>query len=222
MPRIILIIIGWLAVALGTLGVFLPLLPTTPFILLAAWCFARSSPRFHHWLLYRPWFGGYLRHWQKYRAMPPGAKPRAVAMILLTFAISLWLVNLTWVRILLLIILTSPIMLVTAIIIKCYDGGPVLYKQVRCTIYQKEFKIMKFRSMRVDAEKDGVARLASRNDSRITPIGKFIRSCRIDELPQLFNILCGDMSFIGPRPERPEITAGEFLEQRLRQIGLAS
>ena len=106
---------------------------------------------------------------------------------------------------LLLIILTSPIMLVTAIIIKCYDGGPVLYKQVRCTIYQKEFKIMKFRSMRVDAEKDGVARLASRNDSRITPIGKFIRSCRIDELPQLFNILCGDMSFIGPRPERPEI-----------------
>ena len=66
MPRIILIIIGWLAVALGTLGVFLPLLPTTPFILLAAWCFARSSPRFHHWLLYRSWFGGYLRHWQKY------------------------------------------------------------------------------------------------------------------------------------------------------------
>ena len=106
MPRIILIIIGWLAVALGTLGVFLPLLPTTPFILLAAWCFARSSPRFHHWLLYRSWFGGYLRHWQKYRALPPGATPPAVAMILLTFAISLWLVNLTWVRILLLIILT--------------------------------------------------------------------------------------------------------------------
>ncbi len=105
MPRIILIIIGWLAVALGTLGVFLPLLPTTPFILLAAWCFARSSPRFHHWLLYRSWFGGYLRHWQQYRAMPPGAKPRAVMMILLTFAISLWLVNLTWVRILLLIVL---------------------------------------------------------------------------------------------------------------------
>ena len=106
MPPVILTIIGWLAVALGTLGVFLPLLPTTPFILLAAWCFARSSPRFHHWLLYRSWFGGYLRHWQNYRAMPPGAKPRAVAMILLTFAISLWLVNLTWVRILLLIILT--------------------------------------------------------------------------------------------------------------------
>ena len=105
MPRIILIIIGWLSVALGTLGVFLPLLPTTPFILLAAWCFARSSPRCHQWLLYRSWFGGYLRHWQQYRAMPPGAKPRAVVMILLTFAISLWLVNLTWVRILLLIVL---------------------------------------------------------------------------------------------------------------------
>ena len=105
MPRIILIIIGWLSVALGTLGVFLPLLPTTPFILLAAWCFARSSPRFPHWLLYRSWFGGYLRHWQQYRAMPPGAKPRAVVMILLTFAISLWLVNLTWVRIFLLIVL---------------------------------------------------------------------------------------------------------------------
>lgn len=65
MQRTILIIIGWLAVVLGTLGVVLPLLPTTPFILLAAWCFARSSPRFHHWLLYRSWFGGYLRHWQK-------------------------------------------------------------------------------------------------------------------------------------------------------------
>ena len=79
MQRTILIIIGWFAVVLGTLGVVLPLLPTTPFILLAAWCFARSSPRFHHWLLYRSWFGGYLRHWQKHRAMPPGAKPRAIA-----------------------------------------------------------------------------------------------------------------------------------------------
>ena len=106
---------------------------------------------------------------------------------------------------LILVILTSPIMLITAICIKCYDKGPVLYKQVRCTMGGKEFWIMKFRSMRVDAEKDDVARLASKNDNRITPIGKFIRAVRIDELPQLFNILSGDMSFIGPRPERPEI-----------------
>ncbi len=86
---------------------------------------------------------------------------------------------------LVLTILTSPIMLITAICIKCYDGGPILYKQTRCTCGGREFRIMKFRSMKVDAEKDGVARLASRNDSRITPIGKFIRMVRIDELPQL-------------------------------------
>ena len=113
---------------------------------------------------------------------------------------------------LLLIIITSPIMLITAIAIKTYDGGSVLYKQVRCTRDRKKFKIMKFRSMREDAEKDGVARLASKNDDRITPVGKFIRSCRIDELPQLFNILAGDMSFIGPRPERPEIIE-QYLEE---------
>lgn len=106
---------------------------------------------------------------------------------------------------LLLIIIASPFMLITAIAVKVYDGGPVLYKQVRCTRGEKEFKILKFRSMRVDAEKDGVARLASKNDSRITPVGKIIRKVRLDELPQLFNILKGDMSFIGPRPERPEI-----------------
>lgn len=104
-----------------------------------------------------------------------------------------------------LIILTSPLMLLTAAAVKLYDGGPILYKQVRCTIGGKEFKIMKFRSMSVDAEKDGKARLASKNDVRVTPIGKFIRVCRLDELPQLFNILKGEMSFIGPRPERPEI-----------------
>jgi exopolysaccharide biosynthesis polyprenyl glycosylphosphotransferase len=104
-----------------------------------------------------------------------------------------------------LIVITSPFMLITAVAIKVYDGGPILYKQVRCTRDMKEFKILKFRSMRTDAEKDGVARLAQKNDSRITPVGKFIRKVRIDELPQLFNILKGDMSFIGPRPERPEI-----------------
>ncbi len=104
-----------------------------------------------------------------------------------------------------LLVIASPFMLLTAICIKCYDGGPVLYKQVRCTKGGREFQIMKFRSMRVDAEKDGIARLAARNDHRITPVGRLIRAVRIDELPQLFNILKGDMSFIGPRPERPEI-----------------
>lgn len=106
---------------------------------------------------------------------------------------------------LVLIIVTSPIMLISAFIIKVSDGGPVFYKQVRCTINDREFKIIKFRSMKVNAEADGKARLASKNDDRITPFGKFIRKVRIDELPQLFNILKGDMSFIGPRPERPEI-----------------
>ncbi|AFJ47926.1 DUF454 family protein [Shimwellia blattae] len=105
MHRTILLIIGWLAVGLATIGVVLPLLPTTPFLLLAAWCFARSSPRFHRWLLYRSWFGGYIRYWQQYRAMPPGAKLRAIGFTLITFAFSLWLVKLLWVRILLVIIL---------------------------------------------------------------------------------------------------------------------
>ncbi|BDH46787.1 inner membrane protein YbaN [Salmonella enterica subsp. enterica serovar Choleraesuis] len=106
MQRIILILIGWLAVALATAGVILPLLPTTPFLLLAAWCFARSSPRFHHWLLYRSWFGSYLRCWQNHRAMPRGAKPRAILFIILTFAISLWLVEHLWLRGILLVIMT--------------------------------------------------------------------------------------------------------------------
>jgi len=111
-----------------------------------------------------------------------------------------------------LLIIASPIMLITAIAIRVYDGGPALYKQVRCTKNEKEFYILKFRSMRVDAEKDGVARLAAKNDSRITPIGKFIRAVRIDELPQLINILKGEMSFIGPRPERPEIIK-QYMEE---------
>lgn len=102
-------------------------------------------------------------------------------------------------------VLTSPVMLLTAAAIKLYDGGPILYKQVRCTRYEKEFEIYKFRSMIVDAESDGVAKLAAEHDSRITPVGKVIRAIRVDELPQLFNIIKGDMSFVGPRPERPEI-----------------
>lgn len=103
------------------------------------------------------------------------------------------------------IILTSPIMLITAIAIHSYDKGPVLYRQIRCTKDGKEFYVLKFRSMIMDAEADGKARLATENDNRITPVGKFIRTTRIDELPQFFNILKGDMSIVGPRPERPEI-----------------
>lgn len=106
-----------------------------------------------------------------------------------------------------LLILTLPISLIVAIAIKAYDGGPCFYKQTRLTKDGKEFGILKFRSMIVDAEKDGVARLSSGdNDSRITPIGKIIRACRMDELPQLLNILKGEMTFVGPRAERPELT----------------
>lgn len=103
------------------------------------------------------------------------------------------------------IIVLSPFMLLTAAAVKLYDGGPCLYKQIRLTQNGRKFEILKLRSMSVNAEKDGVARLASTNDSRITPVGKVIRACRLDELPQLFNILRGDMSIVGPRPERPEI-----------------
>ena len=102
------------------------------------------------------------------------------------------------------LIVTSPIMIITAIAVKACDGGSVFYKQVRCTKDNKEFRIIKFRSMIEEAEKDGKARLATKNDDRITPVGSVIRKLRIDELPQLFNVLAGDMSFVGPRPERPE------------------
>lgn len=106
------------------------------------------------------------------------------------------------------LVVLSPIFLVTAIAIKATDHGPVFYKQIRLTKDGKEFGILKFRSMRVDAEKDGVARLSSGEyDDRITPVGKVIRACRIDELPQLVNILRGELSIVGPRPERPEIAA---------------
>ena len=111
------------------------------------------------------------------------------------------------------LIILSPVFLVTAIAIKAYDKGPVIYKQERLTKDGKRFMIHKFRSMRVDAEKDGVARLSSgENDDRITPVGRFIRKCRIDELPQLFDILSGNLSIVGPRPERPEI-AEEYMKE---------
>ena len=103
------------------------------------------------------------------------------------------------------IVITSPIMLVTAAAVKICDGGSVFYKQTRCTRGNREFKIIKFRSMIEHAEEDGKARLASKNDDRITPVGRIIRKLRIDELPQLFNVIAGDMSLVGPRPERPDI-----------------
>ena len=110
-------------------------------------------------------------------------------------------------------IILSPVFLITAIAIKATDHGPIFYKQVRLTKDGKEFKILKFRSMRVDAEKDGVARLSTgENDNRITSVGKIIRACRVDELPQLFNILKGDLSIVGPRPERPEIASQYYKE----------
>lgn len=103
------------------------------------------------------------------------------------------------------IIITSPIMIITAVAIKLYDKGPVLFKQERMTENGKEFYVYKFRSMIVDAEKDGKAILSTKKDGRITPVGKIIRATRVDELPQFFNIFLGDMSVVGPRPERPEI-----------------
>jgi len=105
---------------------------------------------------------------------------------------------------LILIILTSPVLLIVAFLIKITSKGPIIYKQKRVGLLGKEFDMFKFRSMRIDAEKDGI-KFTKENDTRITFIGKIIRPLRIDELPQLFNILKGDMSFIGPRPERKEL-----------------
>lgn len=102
------------------------------------------------------------------------------------------------------IIVTSPIMLLIALAIKVYDGGPVFFKQKRCTKDGKVFEIHKFRSMIVDAEKEGVSVPASERDPRITPVGNVIRATRLDELPQVFDILNGNMSLVGPRPERIE------------------
>ncbi len=102
------------------------------------------------------------------------------------------------------LILAAPVMAVIAIAIKLEDGGPVFYRQKRATIGGKEFDILKFRSMIVDAEKEGFSIPATGKDPRITRVGNVIRACRVDELPQLLNILKGDMSIVGPRPERLE------------------
>lgn len=110
---------------------------------------------------------------------------------------------------LLLLALTWPVMLVAALAIWIESGGrgPILYRQTRVGFNGRLFEVIKFRSMRVDAEKDGIARWAQVGDSRITRVGRILRESRIDELPQLFNVLRGNMSFVGPRPERPQFVA---------------
>jgi sugar transferase (PEP-CTERM system associated) len=113
-----------------------------------------------------------------------------------------------------LLMVTWPIMLITTILIKLDEGfkAPIFYFQERVGLDGQAFNIVKFRSMRIDAEKNG-AQMASENDDRTTKIGKFIRKYRIDELPQIYNVLCGDMGFVGPRPERPE-----FVQQLIKNI----
>jgi exopolysaccharide biosynthesis polyprenyl glycosylphosphotransferase len=103
------------------------------------------------------------------------------------------------------LVILSPVMLVCAIIIKAGDGGNIIYRQTRLTKNGRKFEMYKFRSMVVNAENDGTARLSEAGDNRITSAGKVLRRYRLDELPQLLNILKGDMSLVGPRPERPEI-----------------
>lgn len=103
-------------------------------------------------------------------------------------------------------IVTAPFMLICAILIKSYDNGPVFYSQERLTLDGQVFQILKFRTMIVESETSG-ARLCRKDDDRITPVGKFLRRTHLDELPQIFNILKGEMSFVGPRPERPSIAA---------------
>jgi sugar transferase (PEP-CTERM system associated) len=103
-----------------------------------------------------------------------------------------------------LLIAAAPIALVAAIAVKLQDGGPILYRQVRAGRNARPFTMYKFRSMGVAAEKDGKAVWAAANDPRVTRVGSFMRKTRIDEIPQVFNVLIGNMSFVGPRPERPE------------------
>ena len=106
-----------------------------------------------------------------------------------------------------LLLLASPVMLLTMLAIKLDSPGPIIYRQERIGLGGRGFMCLKFRSMRTDAEKDGVARWAAKNDARVTRIGAFIRKTRIDELPQLLSVLKGEMSLVGPRPERPSFVA---------------
>lgn len=110
------------------------------------------------------------------------------------------------------LIITSPLIMIISIIIKLYDGGSVFFKQERVTENNRLFNLYKFRTMIEDAEKHTGPVLATEKDTRITPLGRFLRASRIDELPQLFNVLKGDMSIVGPRPERP-FFAEQFNEE---------
>jgi sugar transferase (PEP-CTERM system associated) len=106
-----------------------------------------------------------------------------------------------------LLLISWPVMVLVALCVKLESPGPMLYRQVRVGELGQEFELVKFRSMRADAEADGVARWASRQDDRSTRVGRFIRKTRLDELPQLLNVLRGEMSFVGPRPERPQFVS---------------
>ena len=117
-----------------------------------------------------------------------------------------------------LLLVTWPFMLLTALAVRLDSPGPILYRQVRVGEHGRHFDIVKFRSMRADAESDGVARWASKSDDRSTRVGKFIRRTRLDELPQLFAVLGGSMSFVGPRPERPQFV--DILSKEIRYYGV--
>jgi len=112
-----------------------------------------------------------------------------------------------------LLVISLPIMMITAMLVRFDSPGPIFYRQERVGQGGKTFHVLKFRSMRIDAERDGKPRWASQDDERITRVGRVIRKLRIDELPQIFNVLKGEMSFVGPRPERPF-----FVEQLSQQI----
>ena len=116
------------------------------------------------------------------------------------------------------LLVAGPAVLLAAVLVKLTSKGPAFYSQVRAGRHGREFKMWKLRSMRVDAEADGVPKFASERDPRVTAVGRFIRKTRLDELPQLMNVLRGDMSLVGPRPERPYFVAqlaagGEFNSQ---------
>ena len=121
------------------------------------------------------------------------------------------------------LLISSPFILVFAILVKATSKGPAFFKQERGGYMGKTFKVIKLRSMRNDAEAKTGAVWAQKNDPRVTPVGRFMRKTRIDELPQFWNVLKGDMSLVGPRPERPELTEKFYKQwpefaQRLRII----